>query len=165
MVGMDSSFLLALWFPDVPCSIPGAKESIELLVKELDARKERILIPTPALSEILVRAGTAGPEFIARITKSSQFEIAPFDILAAYEAALSIASLTTGKKRGNARSETWAKIKFDHQIVAICKVRDVRTLYSDDRRLRTFAESRRIATFGLKNIPLAQPTLFSGLDS
>ena len=38
-----------------------ARERIELLVQTLDEKKAKIIIPTPALAELLVIAGPAGP--------------------------------------------------------------------------------------------------------
>jgi hypothetical protein len=168
MVGFDASVALAFWFPDVACSIDHAKERMDYLVEQLEAKRERILIPTPALTELLVRAGDAGPEFVNQLSKSSRFEIAAFDDMAAIEVALSIAAATgSGKKRGDGTSkETWAKVKFDHQIVGICKVRQVSVLYCDDPRLCNFASMCELRTVRLGDLPLPpkEPTLFDGLN-
>jgi len=167
MVGVDASIALALWFPDVPSSVPKAKERVEYLVQNFASTNERILIPTPALSEVLVRAGSAGLEFVNQMARSSRFEIAPFDTLAAIEVSIAIASaIRSGNKRGKNMKDTWAKIKFDHQIVAICKVREVKTLYSDDPGLCSFAERMGIHTYALADLPLPteEPNLFSQLE-
>jgi predicted nucleic acid-binding protein len=167
MVAIDASIALAIWFPDVPCSVDKAKERVEYLLHDLASRNERILIPTPALSEILVRAGKAGAEFVNRLGKSSRFEIAPFDALAAVEVALAIAAAKkSGGKRVRGSTDTWAKVKFDHQIVAICKVKQITVLYSDDPALCNFADCSDIRTVGLADLPLPpdEPTLFDGLD-
>lgn len=168
MVGLDASIALALWFPDVPCSVKMAKQRVEYLVQNLTAANERILIPTPALSEILVRAGVAGMGLVNEMSKSSRFKIAPFDTLAAIEVSLAITSaLSAGSKRGKNTKDTWAKIKFDHQIVAICKVREVKTLYSDDPGLGEFARRLGIDTYGLADLPLPteEPNLFTHLEA
>lgn len=168
MVGIDASIALAIWFPDVRCSVPKAKERVEYLLEYLEMKNEKILIPTPALSEILVRAGAAGIEFVNQIGRSSRFEIAGFDQMAAIEVALAIAN---AKKAGNKRgasvpTDSWAKIKFDHQIVAICKVKQVRILYSDDPALCNFAESHDLRTANLSDLPLRpeEPNLFTGIE-
>ena len=167
MVGMDASFALALWFPDVPCSVPQAKERVEYLVQTLTTTRERILVPTPALSEILVHAGKAGSDFAQKIGRSSRFEIGSFDTLAAIEVSMTItANKAKGSKRPKGSAETWAKVKFDYQIVAICKVRNVTVLYSDDLGLGSFAESVGIRPVRLADLPLPpeEPNLFSGLE-
>ncbi|WP_154820077.1 hypothetical protein SR858_26740 [Duganella zoogloeoides] len=52
----------------------------------------------------------------------SAFIIVPFDEKAAVECAINVAdALAAGDKKG-AERRTLAKIKFDHQIVAIAKV-------------------------------------------
>jgi hypothetical protein len=167
MVGFDASIALVIWFPDVRCSVDRAKERVHYLLEQLEAKNERILIPAPALSELLVNAGDAGAELVNQLSRSSRFEIGPFDDLAAIEVALSIASAKqSGNKRGKDVMAHWAKVKFDHQIVAICKVRQVRTLYSDDPALCNFASSREIHTVSLADLPIkpTEPTLFDGLE-
>ena len=52
-------------------------------------------------------------------------------------------------------AETWAKSKFDRQIVAIAKVRGAATIYSHDAGIRTVA--RRIGIDVLRLQDLALP--------
>jgi hypothetical protein len=62
------------------------------------------------------------------LSTSAAFKITAFDSRAALECALLLdAALTSGDKR--AQAKTWAKAKFDWQIVAIAKVANVRTIY------------------------------------
>jgi hypothetical protein len=62
------------------------KERIEFLVSRLDKAKTKIIIPTPALSEILVKAGQAASQkIIETLQKYSVFRIEPFDTRAAIE--------------------------------------------------------------------------------
>lgn len=167
MVGIDASIALALWVPDVPCSVHRAKERVEYLIQNLATRRERILIPTPALAELLVRAGKAGAEFTNLIEKSARFQIAPFDTIAAIEVSLAIAAVkAAGGKKLKGSTDTWAKVKFDHQIVAICKVKEVTVIYSDDTGLCRFAQSVGIRPVTLADLPLPpeEMTLFSGLE-
>jgi len=156
MVGIDASIALAIWFPNVACSVPNGKERVEYLLELLELRNERILLPTPALSEILVRAGEAGVEFVNQIGRSSRFEAL----------AIAAAKKAGGKAAGNA-TESWAKIKFDHQIVAICKIKRVRILYSDDPGLCNFASHSDLRTVRLADLPLRpeERGLFAGLEN
>jgi hypothetical protein len=106
-------------------------------------------------------------DFVNQLGRSSRFEIAGFDQLAAVEVALAIASAKkSGNKRGDNSTDSWAKIKFDHQIVAICKVKQVRILYSDDPALCHFAESHDLRTANLAKLPLRpeEPNLFTGIE-
>ena len=67
MVVFDATILLALLQSDCPPPrhpetnepIDSFRERIDYLIKRLDKDKEKIIIPTPALSEILVRADSA----------------------------------------------------------------------------------------------------------
>src|SRR6266446_3919177 len=98
MVAFDTSFLSLLLYPDAkppldPSTnkpVERAKERIEHLVESLEKAKEKIIIPTPALSEFLVLAAEAGPDYLAEINISSVFEVADFDTRAAVELAASI---------------------------------------------------------------------------
>ena len=62
MVVFDASMLLLILEENVRSSIPKAKERVEYLIDTLSKAGEKIIIPTPALSECLVHAGPAGPE-------------------------------------------------------------------------------------------------------
>lgn len=92
------------------------------------------------------------------------FEIAAFDEVAAVEAAIYTAA---AKKRGNKRGDaggTWAKVKFDRQIIAIAKVRGVDKIYSNDEDIVKFAKIEKIevlAVWDLPDPPPAQEDLFS----
>ncbi|MHB8885991.1 MAG: hypothetical protein ACYC5H_13125 [Methylovirgula sp.] len=64
MVVIDATMLLLLLRPGTPVPrgpnevvIGQAKERVGFLVQQLDKAKTKIIVPTPALSEALVRAG------------------------------------------------------------------------------------------------------------
>lgn len=118
MVVFDASVLIDLFHPRTH---PDRKAKLDHLVADLQRKKIKIVIPTPALSEFLARAGKARDAYHTRLSTSAAFRIAAFDSRAALECALLLdAALTGGDKRAQAR--TWAKAKFDWQIVAIAKV-------------------------------------------
>ena len=56
-------------------------------------------------------------------------------------------------KRGNVQA-TWAKVKFDRQIVAIAKVNGASVLYSDDGDVRTFGERSGLTVISTSQLPL-----------
>jgi hypothetical protein len=163
-VAFDSSILLPLLFPGVPVPIDPStskpiehcRERIDQLIRDLERSHTKVIIPTPALSEILVRAGKSGPDYLEQLHQSRAFKIEPFDERAAAEVALMIrADLEAyGKKRGRQLQATWAKVKFDRQIVAIAKVNGASALYTDDPGVRTFAKASGIDVFGLADLPL-----------
>ncbi|MGH9400720.1 MAG: hypothetical protein ACRD2P_01280 [Terriglobia bacterium] len=143
--------------------IPEARERAQYLVQVLDEGKTKIIIPTPVLAELLVIAGSAGPKYLDAINDRSCFKIADFDKRAATEVALQIRNaMKTGDKRQGSTS-TWAKIKFDRQIVAIGKVEGVTTIYSDDEDVQKYSADSGIEAKGTKDLPMppaSQPKLF-----
>jgi hypothetical protein len=160
MVVFDATMLLLLLRPNSgrPLDSDGTPiaqvaERIAHLVQRLERARNRIVIPTPALSEVLVRAGSAAPQIVETLGRSALFKIMPFDSLAAIEAALMTrAAIDAGDKRSGLEA-TWAKVKFDRQIVAIAKVARATEIYSDDTDVRTLAAAEDITVIGLAQLP------------
>jgi predicted nucleic acid-binding protein len=167
MVVLDTTMLMLFFRPSVAGrkfdfagkEIDHVKERVEFLVKELDKSKTQIIIPTPALSEILVRVGAAeSQKILEKIDKAYVFRIEPFDTKAAIEvAAMTRAALGEGDKKGGS-SDVWHKVKFDRQIVAIARVHRATTIYSDDKNIRTIAKAVNIQTIGLAALLLPPRT-------
>ncbi|WP_194406053.1 PIN domain-containing protein [Bradyrhizobium sp. CCBAU 53351] len=162
MVVIDSTNLLLLLRPGTP--VPGgrdgkaverAKERIEYLVHRLSKAKARIIIPAPALSEALVKAGAAASlQIVEELQKHAVFSIEPFDTRAALEAsAMSRAALAGGNKKGKSTAP-WQKVKFDRQIVAIAKVHGATEIYSDDDDVVALGEQAKIKVIRLAALPL-----------
>ena len=168
MDAFDTSVALAIWLPKSKFSVADAPARMNALLDKLNEEKTRILIPTPVLSELLVRAEDAGPAILQELNQSSRFRIGSFDIRAAVDAAETIAmALSKTSKRAQKRTkstDTWAKTKFDHQIVAIARAEGVKTIYSDDTGLLELAASRGLKAVALKDIPLP-PSKTPLLDS
>jgi hypothetical protein len=113
-----------------------------------------VTVPTPVLSELPVRAGAAGPEYLETLNRSARFRIADFDQRAAVEvAAPTREAIASGDKRGGSASP-WAKIKFDCQIIAIARVAGATTIYSDDADIARFAKGAGIAVVRIQDLPL-----------
>jgi hypothetical protein len=86
--------------------------------------------------------------------RSAVFRIMPFDSLAAIEAAaMTRTAIDAGDKRGGSEA-TWAKVKFDRQIVAIAKITQATAIYSDDADVRAIAAAEGIPVIGLAELPL-----------
>jgi hypothetical protein len=101
-----------------------------------------------------VHAGAAGPQYLDTIQKSRRFKVSPFGVRAAVEVAAAIEqAIKKGSKRGGIRA-TMAKVNFDRQIAAITKVEGCHTLYTDDRDLKTFAESLGLKVYRLADLDL-----------
>jgi predicted nucleic acid-binding protein len=162
MVLADATLMLLLIRPDTP--VPGdskgvppdrVRERIEYLINNLENDNTKILVPTPVLSEILIRSKPGAAAIIEKLSKYAVFEICPFDTLAAIELA-EMAKHELGKKRPN-DATTYAKIKFDRQIVAIAKVKKVKTIYSDDGDVHALAKRAGIVAVRIRDLPVPPP--------
>lgn len=162
MVVFDSGVLTILLNPDsdVPADpttqkpIERAKDRVDYLISCLAERHEKILIPTPVLSEILVVSGSSGVGYLNILRKSSEFEIANFDIRAAIELAeITKAALATGDKKSGIDAP-WQLIKIDRQIVSIAKTAGAARIYTSDGPLSAFARRAGIEAVLLQDLPL-----------
>lgn len=163
MVVIDATVLMLLFHPDARPPIdpetgePVArcKERIELLLQNLSEGGIKIMVPTPVLSELLVRAGKEKARILSEIHGAYAFTIQPFDARAAIEVAfLTDEDLQSGRKLSDI--ETKAKVKYDRQIIAIAKVNGVKTIYTDDRQLASRAAAQGIQSVSTADLPLPE---------
>jgi len=155
MVVFDASVLLFIFDADTASSVPRARERVEYLIDRLSKEGEKIVVPTPALSECLVHAGLAGPEYLAILGRQSCFRIASFDERAAVEAAVrTFEARQRGQRKGGHPDIGKAKIKFDRQIAAVPTVEGATAVYSDDSDVRGYAREAGIEAFQLSDLPL-----------
>ena len=161
MPAIDATTLLCFLEPDAKAPIDpntgepvtDAKQRIGHLISALEKKRETIVIPTPALSEVLVHAGSAGPEYLRILNASSCFRIADFDQLAAVElAAMTHEALSAGNLRAGTDA-TRATLKFDRQIIAIARVQYQSTIYSDDEDIAKLAEKLDLEVFPTSATP------------
>ena len=95
MAAFDATILLVFLEPDARAPIDpatsepltDAKARIDHLIETLEKRRETIVIPTPALSEVLVHAGEAGSRYLEILNTTRCFRVEPFDQRAAVELA------------------------------------------------------------------------------
>jgi predicted nucleic acid-binding protein len=153
MVVFDASILLLVLEENARASVPRARERVEYLIETLSKTGEKIIIPTPALSECLVHAGvTVAPAYLDIIGKQSCYRVASFDERAAVEAAV---RTHEARQRGAASTgASRAKIKFDRQIVAIAAVEGATAVYSDDRDVIAYAKEAGMEGYRLEDLPL-----------
>jgi predicted nucleic acid-binding protein len=136
MVSFDNNFLLlALRKEKTPASVDRARDRVMHLIETLHQSREKIVIPTPVLAEVLVHSGKAGATYLAELQKSSKFKIAAFDT------------------RGGSK-ETWAKANFDRQIAAISKSEGAHTIYTDDKGVAIPAKRMGMKIVRLADLPL-----------
>jgi predicted nucleic acid-binding protein len=165
IAAIDASVLLLMFDPEsgAPLGPDGepvdrCKDRVDHLVDRLSRSGGRLLVPSPALSELLVGAGPAGPEWMSRLSNKRAIRIVPFDALAAVECA------ALARDRGSRNSTSpRAKAKFDEQIVAIAKLHGAVEIYSDDSDIRKLA-SPDIAVIGVAELPLPPAAAQGSLD-
>ena len=166
-VVLDTTFLLHFLAPadEVGSSVPFAKERVAGLIAELEKSQTTIIVPTPALSEIMVRAGVeAGQEYVSILKRSGVVRIVPFDEKAAIETAIMAGDVARCPAIRPATAGTAAKIKFDRQIVAIAVTEGAKKLYTDDKNLTAFAKRHRLMAVGMADCPVPTSDAQGSLD-
>ena len=129
---------------------------LDHLVASLKKQRTKVLIPTPALAEFLVRAGKARERYLQEITNRSSFSLEPFDQRAAIECAL---LLEEAWARGQQGKVSHTKFKFDWQIVSIAASRNATAIYSDDSDISKAASRVRIPVYRTDTLPLPSSAL------
>lgn len=125
-VAFDASVLIDLFNPRLKGD---RRAKLDHLVAELQKKRTKILIPTPALTELMVRAGKAREGIHQKLSSKSSFQITPFDSRAAMECALLLEEALDANSK---HQITKSKIKFDWQIIAIAVAHNATSIYSDD---------------------------------
>lgn len=151
----DSSVLLHLLDPNLPApaGLDGeapthCRERIDHLIETLSRSGGRLIVPTPALAEVLTKAGRAGQEWLSIIQGKRAVRFADFNVMAAIECA-ALAS----ERKSRARTSTRDKAKFDEQIVAIALVERADVILSDDADIPKIAAGL-IAVRGIGSLDL-----------
>ena len=123
-VAVDASFLAALLDRRARTS------SVAGLIEQLSGENAKVIIPTPALAEVLTRAKEAAPAYLEQINRCSCFQVRPFDDKASIELAELLVERVGGMRD---------ILRFDRQIVAIAKVYGATTLYAGSEEVAAFA--------------------------
>ncbi|AHE55556.1 type II toxin-antitoxin system VapC family toxin [Sphingomonas sanxanigenens] len=159
-VAIDASVLVYLLDEDAPP--PRAEEGRQLVARcadrmrffiaSLQRSRSTIIVPTPALTEILARAtADRSSEWLRIIETTKYIRVSPFDELAAIECALLAQARIVGVSK--AQKETRRKAKFDEQILAISIVERADLLLTDDGGLRSLA-SQYLEVKGIGDLDL-----------
>ena len=134
-----------------------ARERLDHLIDTLDSERVKLQVSTPALAEVLVKAGDAGPSLIEELNSQAVFKIADFDQRAAVESAqINLKLKQSGRQSSSSKSKV--KTKFDVQIIAIAKVNGADIVYSQDGDLKSLGEIAGIKVLRVEDLPLPPPT-------
>lgn len=134
IIALDASVLIFLFEkdakapidPDTGKPLDRCYDRVSFLISELATNAAKIIIPTPALAEILVMAGEAGADWLNTIGKSRHFVVADFDVRSAIEHSAQMS------RAPRPLAQTKQKAKFDYQIIAIARVAGAEMIYSFD---------------------------------
>lgn len=160
-VGFDTTILSALLNPtgrlpnDPATGLPVelAQERIKGLIIQLQKDRQRIIIPTPCVAELLSVIGPTNSEYLQIINRSRVFEVRAFDELAAFELAF-INRDVLGKEDTKNRLEPRQKVKFDRQILAVWRVAGCEVIHTDDNGLITSAEKCGLTAVRISDLPI-----------
>ncbi len=154
-VVLDADILLLLLRPDhaaPPCD-PATGDEVSAwrarlgeLVARLEEDRSSIVIPTPVLAALLLRAGRATEALLRRIEARRAFQVQAFDLRAAVEAA---AMARDGGGDAPSAAEERAR-----QVVAIARVNGASRIYGDDAALRMLGRRHGLDVVGLAELPL-----------
>lgn len=138
--------------PDGAAHAKQAGDRVRYLLERISAQEGIAIIPTPALTELLMRAGSATTQILETLQRTHRAQIAAFDQRSAIECAALLAR-PVGKRTRREPTASWAKVKFDHQIVAIAKVHGATQIYSDDQDLKTLGARAGMEVLGVWDLP------------
>jgi predicted nucleic acid-binding protein len=138
VVVFDSSVLIDLFNPKLD---DDRKIKIDMIIASLKQQRAKILIPTPVMTEVLIKSSSAGIEYSALLSRSASFQIAPFDLKAAIECSDLLKLAFTNKEKA---SVTKTKFKFDWQIIAIAASRSAEAIYAEDDDIERYALRAKI---------------------
>jgi predicted nucleic acid-binding protein len=133
IVVFDSSVLIDLFNPRLDSD---HKAKIDDLISTLKKERSKILVPTPSLTELMTRGGSAKEGYYDLLSKSATFQITPFDARAAMDCAI---LLNDAFSKADQRKISKTKFKFDWQIAAIAASRSADIIFSEDADLERCA--------------------------
>lgn len=133
------------------------QERIDHLVQTMSQRHDKIVIPAPVLAEFLLLGADRRNEYLTIIRRKAVFEIAGFDDPEAVELVEYTLRLSPTKKMKARSPETWAKLNYDRQILAIALTRRVEALYTMDNAVHKLAKQLGIKPCGLMDLPVPPP--------
>lgn len=153
MVALDANFLIRF----ILASDEDKASSMDLRVSRAlhSIDTQRFLIPTPALSEVMVQMDEQQmADFLSHLHSSKHFNVQSFDQKASVEAALALrrARHNGDKKAGS--KDPWQKIKVDYQIAAIAKAHQASRIYTSDSDIGKVASVFDLDVVSLTEIEL-----------
>lgn len=162
MIAFDASVLCLTMYSNagIPADfrtkqpIVSAKERVDGLIARAEKDGEIILIPTPALAEVLIVVAPDIQPYMDKLENQAFFKIVPFGPRAAIEVAMRTKlAIKKGDKRDGVRRD-WDKVKYDRQIVAIARVEGAAVIYSTDEDIHKHGEIWGVKVLNISDLPI-----------
>jgi len=153
MIVIDANVLI-VWSAKKTPELVRAR--LQRLLETASKEKRRILIPTPALAEFLVRTDDSTAEWLSELEKKSAVDVCAFDRKAAFECALIERGAHQRGDKKHGSESAYQKVKFDRQIVAIARSRNAGLIVSDDDSLRRVALSVGLQVSTIEELPIPE---------
>jgi predicted nucleic acid-binding protein len=119
---------------------------------------DTVVVPTPVLAEVLVRAEEGAPGVLEQLHGQARIRVRPFDERAAVEVPLMTReALAAGDKRSGS-DQPWQKVKYDRQIIAVARVAGTTRIYADDSGLVSFARLLGTEVVSTWDLPIPEGT-------
>ena len=173
MIVLDTTAASLLFVPGSTSNHEGkpikyARERLDHLIEKIAQENEKLLLPTPVLSELLVKVPDKAHELVKEIRTSPWFQLASFDATAAVELGLRTAkAIADGDKREGLQAD-WTKVKFDRQIVAIAIANGANQILSNDPDVSAIGKRWGIDVIGVQDLPippeLIPPPLIAAME-
>ena len=175
ILALDSSALALLMNPIAnPPHNPETNQPVQLVPERINLflaslkASDTLIISTPVLAEVLVRAGDGAPGILEALAGMGRIKVKPFGQRAAVETAMMTQqAIDAGDKKAGSGAP-WQKVKVDRQIIAVARVEGATAIYSDDGDLIAFAKALGMEVVSTWTLPLpeSEANLFSamGLD-
>lgn len=162
MIAVDTSVLLYLIKPDTsPPQDPftgkpveRCQERVEFLISTLSKTGTKLVLPTPAVTELLVSTGESATTVLEVLRRMSVFRVADFDQRAALECSVMMSQHWAGRLKQLKAEVGRHRIKFDLMIVAIARVAGAREILSDDKSVKDVAAITGMPCRGIADLPL-----------
>jgi predicted nucleic acid-binding protein len=157
MIVLDTTSLSFLFIPGYTPSTPVkyGKERMEELRETITANHDKLGIPSPALSELLVACNEKQTdEFLKMLRTAAWLEVLDFDTAAAVEVAIRTRKAIEAGDKREGMSVDGAKIKFDRQIVGTAIAAHATKIISDDKHVKNLGERWGIEVIRVADLPL-----------
>ena len=170
-VAFDNTMLSALLNPQgrLPFE-PGTEKLLEFgklraesVVAKVEKERRKIILPAPAVAELLTAIGPDAQQYLNVVSRSRVFEVGAFDARGAAELALLNRGVFAESDTKDGL-DTWQKRKVDRQIIAVCKVYGVTEIYTDDSGLANRARLCGITPVSLFEIAVPDEARQGTLD-